>query len=205
MYRLPDYTDPSKKYIGKVMLANGCYEIHRDLKGSASLIIPKPLSKDRLNVIPFNREAAFSLKLSYRASELSPENKHGEYVAALMAAAPVSFREITMQGNIQYGVFAGDTWVATVFDDSANAWVLKKEIVRTLLGNGYAFVGIPRTGRKTDGNSFVTSTGKYRSAQIITFKKRECGAANNAAALNYPADNPQFKNNSFYESRYYIG
>jgi len=41
--RLPENVDPNKTYFGDVALANGSYEIHRDLKGGVSLIIPKPM------------------------------------------------------------------------------------------------------------------------------------------------------------------
>jgi len=78
--RLPESINPNKTYFGNVPLANGSYEVHRDLKGAISLIVPKPVQKDRLNVVPFNESAQFSLKVSYKASELSPENQNGEYV-----------------------------------------------------------------------------------------------------------------------------
>jgi len=41
--------------------------------------------------------------------------------------------------------------------------------VRTLTGKEYRFVGVPRTGKTTDSNSFITSTGVHRTAQVLTF------------------------------------
>jgi len=152
-----------------VTLPNGSYEVHRDLKGSISLIIPKPTPKDRLNAVPFNEDAQFNLKVSYKASELSSEHQNGEYVTRLMSTGAVTFKETTMNGNAQYCVYAGDTWVGTVFDDQSNGWVLRKEIVRTLMGNEYVFIGVPHAGVKTNSNSFTTGTGKMRTAQILTF------------------------------------
>jgi hypothetical protein len=169
-FRLPESINPGKTYFGNVALANGSYEIHHDLKGGCSLIIPKATPKDRLNVIPFNENAEFSLKVSYKASELLPEHQNGEYVTELMKNSTVTFKETTMSGNSQYCVYAGDIWVGTIFDDQKNGWVLRKEIARTLMGKEYDFINVPRTGTKTNSNSFTTSTGKSRTAQILTFK-----------------------------------
>ena len=167
--RLPESADPSKTYFGAVALDDGSYEIYRDLKGGVSLIIPKAASKDRLNLIPFNDRAEFSLKVSYKASELSPELQNGEYVTRLMVTNAVTFKETTMAGNVQYCVHAGDTWVGIVFDDQTNGWVLRKEIARTLMGKDYALIDVPRTGVKSNTNAFTTGTGKARTAQILTF------------------------------------
>ena len=167
--RLPESLDTSKAYFGNVALANGSYEIHRDLKGGVSLIIPKIAPKDRLNIVPFNDSAEFSLKVSYKASELSPEHQNGEYVTELMANNTVTFKETTMIGNTQYCVYVSDTWVGTIFDDQTNGWVLRKEIAKTLIGNDYVLKSVPHTGVKTNTNSFTTSTGKARTAQILTF------------------------------------
>jgi hypothetical protein len=167
--RLPESADPNKTYFGDVALPNGSYEVHRDLKGGVSLIIPKTAPKDRLNVIPFNDKAEFSLKISYKASELLPEHQNGEYVTRLMSDSVVTFKETTMAGNAQYCVYAGDTWVGAIFDDQTNGWVLRKEIAKTLMGKEYSFVKAPRTGTKTNSNSFTTGTGKARTAQILTF------------------------------------
>jgi len=169
--RLPENIDPSKTYFGDISLANGSYEIQRDLKGGISLIIPKATPKGRLHTIPFNADAKFSLKVSYKASELLPQHQNGEHVIRLMANSTVTFKETTMAGNTQYCVYAGDTWVGTIFDDQSNGWVLRKEIVKTLIGNEYVFISVPRTGVKTDSNSFFTGTGKSRSAQILTFSQ----------------------------------
>lgn len=68
-------------------------------------------------------------------------------------------------------VYAGDTWAGTVFDDQNNKWVLQKEVVRTLMDNEYKFVRVPRTGKTTDSNSFVTGNGTPRTAQVLTFIK----------------------------------
>ena len=73
--------------------------------------MPKPVPKHKLNVIPFNAISEFSLKVSYKASELLTENQNGEYVTKLMTDSVVTFRETTMNGNIQYSVYAGDVWV----------------------------------------------------------------------------------------------
>jgi hypothetical protein len=169
-FRLSESIDPTKTYFGEAALPNGRYELNRDLKGGVSLIIPKAASKNKLNHIPFKENAEFSLKVSYKASELSPVNKNGEYITGLMAGSPVTFCETTIKGNIQYCVYVGDIWVGTIFDDQSNGWVLRKEIVKTLFGKEYALVGIPRTGIKTNSNSFTTSTGKARSAQVLTFR-----------------------------------
>ena len=171
--RLPESTDPSKTYFGNVALVNGSYELHRDLKGGISLIMPKATPKDRLNIVPFNESAEFSLKVSYKASELSLEHQNGEYVTGLMANNTVTFKETTMTGNTQYCVYAGDTWVGMIFDDQANGWVLRKEITKTLMGKEYALIDIPCTGVKTNSNSFTTSTGKARTAQILTFAQAQ--------------------------------
>ena len=40
---------------------------------------------------------------------------------------------------------------------------------KTLMGKEYALIDIPRTGVKTNSNSFTTGTGKVRTAQILTF------------------------------------
>jgi hypothetical protein len=168
--RLPESADPSKTYFGDVALANGGYEIHRDLKGGVSLIIPKAPLKDRLNTIPFNDSAEFSLKISYKASELPAEHQNGEHVTKLMHNNTVTFKETTMSGNTQYCVYAGDTWVGAIFDDQTNGWVLRKEIAKTLMGKSYALKSVPRTGVKTNTNSFTTGTGKPRTAQILTFE-----------------------------------
>jgi len=167
--RLPESIDPKKTYFGDVALANGSYEVHRDLKGDISLIIPKAAHKDRLNIIPFNDDAEFSLKISYKSSELLPENQNGEYVTKLMANNTIKFRATTIAGNTQYCVYAADTWVGTVFDDQANGWVLRKDVVKTLIGKDYTFKNVPRTGAKNDTNSFITGTGNPRTAQILTF------------------------------------
>ncbi len=168
-FRLPESLNPDKTYFGDVNLPNGSYELHRNLKGEVSIIIPRVVPKNKLNIVPFNESAKFSLKVSYKASELLPEHQHGEYVTGLMKDSIVTFRETTMNGNTQYCVYAGDTWVGTLFDDQSNTWVLKKEIARTLMGKEYSFVGIPRTGTKVDNNSFVTSKGSVRTAQVLTF------------------------------------
>ena len=76
-----------------------------------------------------------------------------------------------MSGNTQYCVYAGDTWVGSIFDDQTNTWVLKKEIARTLIGKEYSFAGVPRTGVKTNSNSFTTSTGSPRTAQVLSFTR----------------------------------
>ena len=131
--------------------------------------MPKPTPKDRLNIIPFNERAEFSLKVSYKASELLPEHQNGEYVTGLMANNNVTFKETTIVGNTQYCVYVGDTWVGTIFDDQANGWVLRKEITKTLMGKEYMLTNIPITGVKTNSNSFTTNTGKARTAQILTF------------------------------------
>ncbi|MCL2047381.1 MAG: RNA dependent RNA polymerase [Defluviitaleaceae bacterium] len=170
--RLPERLDPSKTYFGDMPLPNGRYELYRGIKGGVSLIVPKP-ARDKANVIPFNATAEFSLKISYKASELSPDNQNGGHVTQLMANSGVTFRESTIKGNVQYCVYAGEAWVGTVFDDQSNGWVLRKEIVKTLLGNEYVLVGIPKTGVKTNSNSFTTSTGKARSAQVLTFIKAQ--------------------------------
>jgi hypothetical protein len=167
--RLPENICPDKTYFGDVNLSNGSYELHRDLKGNVSLIVPKPVPKHKLNVIPFNGLTDFSLKISYKASELLPENQNGEYVTHLMADRVVTFRESTMKGNIQYCVYADDVWVGTIFDDQNNKWVVQKEAVRTLKDNEYKFVGIPHTGVKTNSNSFITGSGIPRTAQVLTF------------------------------------
>jgi len=86
-----------------------------------------------------------------------------------MSDGVVTFKETTMNGNAQYCVYVGDTWVGTIFDDQSNGWVLRKEIVRTLMGKEYIFVSVPRAGVKTNSNSFTTGTGKARTAQILTF------------------------------------
>jgi len=167
--RLPEIVDPSKSYFGDVSLANGCYEVYRDLKGGISLIIPKSAPKNKLHMVPFNENAEFSIKVSYKASELRPDHQNGEYVTSLMADRTITFMETTMAGNTQYCVYANDIWVGTVFDDQRNNWVLRKAIIRTLLGNDYVFSKVPHIGVKTNANSFVTGTGKARTAQILTF------------------------------------
>lgn len=167
--RLPENICSDKVYFGNVNLPNGSYELHRDLKGSVSLIVPKPVPKEKLNAIPCNSFSEFSLKVSYKASELQPEHQNGEYVTQLMADSVITFRETTMNGNLQYCAYAGDVWVGTIFDDQSNTWVLKKEIVRTLTENEYRFVRLPRTGINTDSNSFVTGNGTPRTAQVLTF------------------------------------
>ncbi|MCL2873856.1 MAG: RNA dependent RNA polymerase [Defluviitaleaceae bacterium] len=172
--RLPESVDPGKTYFGDVALTNGSYEVYRDLKGGISLIIPKIPSKDRLNMLPFKDSAEFSLKVSYKASELLPENQNGEYVTQLMADGTVTFKETTMTGNMQYCVYVDDIWVGTVFDDKANGWVLRKEIVKSLLGKDYSLLNILRTGAKTNSNSFTTGTGRLRTAQILTFTGKAC-------------------------------
>jgi len=170
--RLPESIDPSKTYFGDVDLADGSYEVSRDLKGGISLIIPKATPKDRLNIVPFNESAEFSLKISYKASELLPEHQNGEYVTQLMANTAVTFKETTMSGNVQYCVYAGDTWIGTIFDDQTNGWVLRKEIVKTLMGKDYVLINVPHTGVKSNTNSFTTGTGKARTAQILTFQAK---------------------------------
>ena len=167
--RLPERIDPSKTYFADVALPNGSYELHRDLKGGVSLIIPKSAPKDKLHIVPYNDFAEFSLKVSYKASELMPEHQNGEYVTRLMANSVVTFQEATLSANTQYAVYAGDTWVGTIFDDQSNGWVLRKEIVKTLLGKEYTLLNIPCTGVKINTNSFTTGTGKARSAQVLTF------------------------------------
>ena len=167
--RLMENICADKTYFGDVNLPNGSYELHRDLKGGVSLIVPKPVPKDKLNALPVNDFTEFSLKISYKASELLPEHQHGEYVTQLMADGVVTFKESTMNGNVQYCVYAGDVWVGTIFDDQNNKWVLQKEVVRTLRDNEYKFVGVPRTGVKTNSNSFVTGNGTPRTAQVLTF------------------------------------
>ena len=162
--RLPENINPDKTYFGDVNLLNGSYELHRDLKSNISLIVPKPAPKNKLNVIPVNELSEFSLKISYKASELLPENQNGEYVTKLMNNSVVTFRESTMNGNLQYCVYVGDVWVGTIFDDQNNKWVLQKEVVRTLKENNYRFVRIPKTGVKTDSNSFITGNGTRRTA-----------------------------------------
>jgi len=168
-FRLPEYADPSKTYFGDVNLPNGSYELHRDIKGGVFVIVPKPAPKNKLNMIPVNDRAEFSLKVSYKASELLSPNQNGEYITRLMAEGVITFREATINRNIQYCVYADDIWVGSIFDDQANNWVLKKEVVRQLLGKEYALVGIPRTGVKTNSNSFTTGSGKARTAQVLTF------------------------------------
>ncbi len=138
------------------------------MKGNISLIVPRTV-KHKLNRIPYSDNAKFSIKVSYKASELLPEHRNGEYVTGLMTTAPVTFRETTMDGNTQYCVYAGDTWAGTVFDDQANTWVLRKEVMRTLTGREYSFAGVPRTGVKTNSNSFMTGRGLPRTAQVLTF------------------------------------
>jgi hypothetical protein len=167
--RLPENICADKTYFGDVNLPNGSYELHRNLKGDVSLIVPKPVSKDKLNVLPVNDFSEFSLKVSYKASELLPEHQNGEYVTQLMADSVVTFRETTMNGNAQYSIYANDVWVGVIFDDQNNKWVLQKEVVRTLRDNEYRFVGIPRTGKTVDSNSFVTGNGTPRTAQVLTF------------------------------------
>lgn len=167
-FRLPESVCAKRIYFGEVNLPDGSYELHRDLKGGISIIVPR-VAKHKLNIIPYNDEARFSLKISYKASELAPENQHGAYVTRLMANSIVSFRETTMNGNTQYCVYAGDTWVGTLFDDQTNTWVLKKDIALTLMGKVYSFVGVPRTGAKVNSNTFITATGKARTAQVLTF------------------------------------
>jgi hypothetical protein len=168
-FRLPENVYPDKIYWGEANLPNGSYELHRDLKGGAFLIVPKAAPKDKLNVIPFNESTKFSLKISYKASELAAENQNGEYVTRLMAGSKITFSETTMNGNKQYCVYAGDVWVGTVFDDQAHNWVLRKEVIKTLIGKKYSFVGIPHTGIKVNSNSFTTGNGKPRTAQVLTF------------------------------------
>jgi hypothetical protein len=168
-FRFSENVCAEKKYFGDVNLPNGSYELHRDLKGGISLIIPKTAPKEKINFIPVNDTTHFSLKISYKASELLPEHQNGEYVTQLMAENTVTFKETTINGNKQFCVYAGDTWVGTLFDDHANTWVLKKEIARTLSGKEYNFVGIPRTGKKVNSNSFVTGAGNPRTAQVLTF------------------------------------
>jgi hypothetical protein len=167
--RLPERIDPSKTYFGDFALPNGSYELHRDLKGGVSLIIPKSAPKDKLHIVPYNDTAVFSLKVSYKASELMPGHQNGEYVTQLMAGNVVTFQEATLGANTQYAVYAGDTWVGTIFEDQSNGWVLRKEIVKTLLGKEYSLLNIPRTGVKINTNSFTTGTGKARTAQVLTF------------------------------------
>jgi hypothetical protein len=166
--RLPESVYPGKTYFGDVSLPNGSYEIHRDLKGGVSLIVPRT-AKNKLNHIPYSETAKFSIKVSYKASELLPEHRNGEYVTGLLADHPVSFRETTMDGNTQYCVYAGDTWAGTVFDDQTNTWVLRKEVMKLLTDREYSFIGVPRTGVKTNSNSFVTGKGVPRTAQVLTF------------------------------------
>jgi hypothetical protein len=170
-FRLPESICRDKVYFGNVSLPNGSYELHRDLKGGISLIVPKPSPKDRLNVIPYSETAKFSLKISYKASELLPEHQNGEFVTQLMADGVITFKESTINGNTQYCVYADDVWVGSLFDDRTNKWVLRKEVARSLFGKEYRFICIPRTGVRMDSNSFVTSTGKYRTAQVITFER----------------------------------
>lgn len=107
--------------------------------------------------------------MSYKASELSQAHQNGEYVTGLMKNSTVTFKETTMNGNAQYCVYAGDTWVGTLFDDQSNGWVLRKEIARTLMGKEYVLQNVPSIGVKTNTNSFTTGTGKARTAQILTF------------------------------------
>ncbi len=169
--RLLESVDPTKTYFGDVLLANGSYELHRNLKGSVSLIIPKPTPKDKINLIPFSKTTEFSVKVSYKASELAPEHQNGNYVFGLLNNSTVTFKESTMQGNLQYCIYAGDVWVGTVFSDKSNHWVLQKDIVKTLIGNEYKFICAPKTGIKVNSNSITTSTGSYRSAQILMFRQ----------------------------------
>jgi len=179
-FRLPESICPDKTYFGnQAPLPNGSYEIHRDLKGEVSLIIPKATPKGRLNTLPFSDTAEFSLKISYKASELSAEHQNGEYVTGLMRGgyadgdtSVVTFRETTMDGNKQFCVFVEDIWVGIVFDDQGNDWVLKRDVVKALAGNNYVLAGIPRTGVKTDSNSFKTKNGNYRTAQVLSFVKQ---------------------------------
>ena len=171
--RLPESADPSKTYFGDVDLPNGSYELHRGLKGGDSLVVPKTAPKKKLHIVPFNDDAVFSLKVSYKASELLPEHQNGEYVTQLMTSGIVTFKEATMSGNTQYCVYADDVWCGVVFDDQTNGWVIRKEIVKTLMGKEYSFVGIPETGVKSNTNSFTTSTGKVRTAQVLNFKLAE--------------------------------
>ena len=159
-------------------LVNGSYEIHRDLKGGVSLIIPKAPPKNRQSTVPSSDDADFSLKVSYKASELLPEHKNGEHVTGLMRSTAVTFKEATMSGgNAQYCVYAGDIWVGTIFDDQSNGWVLRKEVVKTLAGREYFLKSVPSTGSKGNGNSYITGTGKPRTAQILTFTRQAKPAA----------------------------
>ena len=171
--RLPESIDPSKIYFGDVPLSNGSYEVQRDLKGGVSLIIPKTAPPNRLNTMPYNDNAEFSLKISYKASELSPTNQNGEYVTNLMTNSIITFKESTISGNTQYCVYADDIWVGTIFDEQskANGWVLRKEIAKTFMGKEYDLIAIPRTGIKTNTNSFTTGNGNPRTAQILTFSQ----------------------------------
>ncbi len=169
--RLPESINAEKVYFANINLPNGSYELHRDLKGNVSLIVPKPVPKNKMNIIPFNETAKFSLKVSYKASELLPENQNGEYVTNLLKQSVVTFRETTIQGNTQYCIYADDIWVGTIFDDRNNKFVLAKDIVRLLIGNEYELISIPKTGTKVDSNSFITSSGKYRTAQVLTFQR----------------------------------
>ena len=139
------------------------------------MIVPKAAPKKKLHVVPYSNDAVFSLKVTYKASELLPEHQNGEYVTGLMANSTITFKETTMAGNIQYCVYAGDVWCGSVFDDQTNGWVLRKEVVKTLLGNNYSFVEIPRTGVKSNTNSFTTSTGNVRTAQVLSFKLAKPG------------------------------
>ena len=172
-FRLPEKVCPQKNYFGDVSLPNGSYELHRDLKGGVSLIVPKTADKNRLNVLPFNDTSEFSLKVSYKSGELQPEHQNGEYVTALLAGSVIKFTISTINNNTQYCVHAGDTWVGTIFDDQSNTWVLRKEAAALLLDNEYIFVGVPRTGKNADSNSFVTSNGNPRTAQVLTFVKKQ--------------------------------
>lgn len=182
-YRLPETLDNTKTYLGSVNLPNGAYEIHRNLKGSASLIIPRSLNPNHVKVIPTSPQTEFHLKISYKASELAEEHRNGEYVSSLMAKAPIAIKEITIDGNIQYGVFVSKAWVGTVFSDQANKWVLEREVARSLIGNQYRYIGTPiiskgniisakRATAVIDSNSsIIGTTGKVRSAQVITLRQ----------------------------------
>ena len=166
--RLPENVHPGKIYFGDVSLPNGSYELHKSLKGDISLIVPKA-AKHKLNHVPYSDDARFSLKVSYKASELLPEHQNGEYVTGLMSGGTVTFRETTMNGNLQYGVYVDGLWCGTLFDDMSNAWVMRKGIARSLADKQYSLVAVPRTGIKTNSNSFTTGNGNPRTANVLTF------------------------------------
>jgi hypothetical protein len=148
-------------FIGKINgLANGPYEVRENTNGRTTIIVPRKCKRRTI------KSAVFNIKVSFKTSELTEGSKDARYAIDRMqeSGSVTSIGITTIDGKTNYVLLVDGEWLGTVMDAKKN--VSSMADISALVGKEIKFIGLPAG----NDNTIVTSTGSFRTANVMTFK-----------------------------------